>query len=231
MRLDKYLCDCGLGSRSDIKQLIKKKSVYVDDVLINDPGYQVTGENIIIVDGNIITYQKYHYFIMNKPAGVITAREDNISKTVMDLMNEKFKDLSPVGRLDKDTEGILLITDNGKLNHNMLSPKKHVNKKYLVHLEHEINIEDIKKIESGLDIKDDKPTLPALVDQIEPALIELTICEGRYHQVKRMMEAVDNRVIKLKRLSFGPLVLTSDLLPGTYRELNSEELNKLTVYM
>lgn len=231
MRLDKYLCDCNIGSRSEVKQIIKKKSVYVNDKLINDNGFHVSANDKVVVNGNVIEYNEFLYFVMNKPAGVVTAREDNISKTVMDLIDVKCKDLSPVGRLDKDTEGLLLITNNGKLNHNMLSPKKHVDKVYLVKLEHNISDDDILELEKGVDIKDDSITLPAKIKRLDENIIELTIHEGRFHQVKRMMEAVNNRVVYLKRLSFGPLTLEEGLKTGKYRELSESEMESIQIYM
>ena len=228
---DKYLCNCGLGSRTDVKHILKKKKVLINDIIVVDPGFQVTETDIVCIDGEILKYNEFHYYILNKPSGVVTAREDNYSKTVMDLLDLKYKDLSPVGRLDKDTEGLLLITDNGKLAHNMLSPKKHVNKTYLVHLEKDIDDCHINILENGVDIKEDKLTLPAKVKRIDSNKIELTIHEGKYHQVKRMMEAVDNHVIFLKRLVFGPLKLDENLLLGQYRELSSDEMKLLNEYM
>lgn len=230
MRLDKYLCDCNIGTRSEVKNLIKKNNIFVNGQIIKDASYQVNEADEIRFKDEVISYKKYHYFICNKPGGVITAREDDNSMTIMELLNIGIKNLSPVGRLDKDTEGLLLITDDGKLNHNMLSPKKHVDKTYYVEAEHNISDEDIQRLCNGLDINDDILTLPAKCERISCDKVYLTIQEGRFHQVKRMFLAINNKVIFLKRVSFGPLVLDENLKTGEYRELNEDELSLLSNY-
>lgn len=230
MRLDKYLCDCSVGTRSEVKNLIKKSNIYVNGQLIKDASFQVSEGDEIKYKDSVILYKKYHYFVCNKPGGVITAREDETSMTIMDLLNIGVKNLSPVGRLDKDTEGLLLITDDGKLNHNMLSPKKHVDKTYYVEAEYDISDEDIKLLCNGLDINDDTITMPAKCERISSNRVYLTIQEGRFHQVKRMFVAINNNVMFLKRISFGPLVLDDNLKLGEYRELNEHELSLLSDY-
>jgi 16S rRNA pseudouridine516 synthase len=166
--------------------------------------------------------------MLNKPAGVITATVDPVDKTVMELVDiVNKKDFFPVGRLDKDTVGLLIITNDGELAHKLLSPKYHVDKTYLVEAESELTDEDISKLENGVDIGDDKVTMPASVQRIESKKIRLTIREGRYHQVKRMLEAVGNKVICLKRLSFGAVWLDDKLEEGEFRELTSEETESL----
>ena len=166
--------------------------------------------------------------MLHKPAGVSTATEDKKESTVMDILREeKVKNLFPVGRLDKDTEGLLLITDDGELAHNLLSPKKHVDKEYLVKVRDSISEEDCKKLAEGVDIGDEKPTAPAKVERVAEKEILLTIREGRFHQVKRMLQAVGNEVLYLKRLSMGSLRLPKDLEKGAYRPLSEEEIYKI----
>ena len=230
MRLDKYLCDCNIASRSELKKYIKARLVSVNDTIITDPGYHVTESDVVSFNGQIVDYNEYVYLIMNKPAGVVTAREDKYDKTVMDIITEKYKNLSPVGRLDKDTEGLILLTNDGKLNHNMLSPSKHVDKSYYIKLINSISDDDIRLLENGVDINDDKLTLPAKCERISEDEIILTIHEGRFHQVKRMAEAVHNKVSYLKRLSFGPLFLPDELKIGEYRLLNKAEYELIKEY-
>lgn len=230
MRLDKFLCDCGIGTRSEVKNLIKKSKISVNNNIIKDPGIHVSEEDNISIDGNKIAYSKYVYIILNKPGCVVTAREDKNDRTVMELIDCNIKNLSPVGRLDKDTEGLLLITNDGVLNHNMLSPSKHVDKTYYVETIKPISDMDIKQLCEGVDIKDEDITLPAVVNRISDNSIYLTIHEGRYHQVKRMLEAVDNKVTYLKRTSFGPLKLPDDLASGESRFLNEEEMTLIERY-
>lgn len=195
MRLDKYLSSQTQESRSQVKEFIRKKLVSVGDQIITSPEFQVDPEkDVVRLQGNVIGYSQYQYFLLNKPAGVISATKDRLSETVLSLLpKDHKKDLFPVGRLDKDTEGLLLITNDGALAHSLLSPKKHVAKTYLVKLKKPLTDEDIVKLEQGVDIGDDDLTLPAYVTRIyDPNLegdwIHLTISEGRFHQVKRMLE-------------------------------------------
>lgn len=230
MRLDKYLADMNIGTRSEVKELIRRKKVTVNGVLVSDPGLQVTESDDVIVNGEPVNYEEYRYFMLNKPTGVVSATEDNLDKTVIDLLQgENTKGLFPVGRLDKDTEGLLLITNDGDLSHRMLSPKKHVEKCYYVELEYPITKEDIKELVAGVDIGDDELTHPAKVEAITTTSIYLTITEGRFHQVKRMMKAVNNEVTYLKRVSFGPLELDNNLEPGSYRRLDDGEILMLQI--
>ncbi len=185
-------------------------------------------EDTVTFQGKPLSYAAFHYYILHKPAGVITATEDKKESTVMDILKEeKVKNLFPVGRLDKDTEGLLLITDDGELAHNLLSPKKHVDKEYLVKVRDSISEEDCKKLSEGVDIGDEKPTAPAKVERVAEKEILLTIREGRFHQVKRMLQAVGNEVVYLKRLSMGSLRLPKDLEKGAYRPLSEEEIYKI----
>lgn len=233
MRLDKFLADLQLGTRSQVKEYIKKGLVTVNGEVIKKTDFKVNeGCDTVICKGERLTYQKYRYFLLHKPAGVITATKDNYDKTVMDLLPGELRaDYFPVGRLDKDTEGFLLITNDGELSHRLLSPKKHVAKTYYAECKGKLTEEGIRQLEQGLDIGDDKPTLPALVEvlQTEEAFyhIKLTITEGRFHQVKKMIQAVGGEVTYLKRLSMGGLALDASLEKGRYRELSPEEVEQL----
>lgn len=230
MRLDKYLSNAGVGSRSQVKVLIKKGLVCVNACKARS-GDDVIDENkdVIICQGKHISLTKFRYFMLYKPAGVVSATEDNLDKTVLDcLAKEDRKDLFPVGRLDKDTTGLLLLTNDGELSHNLLSPRKHVDKTYYVTCEMTVTETQLDALRQGVDIGDDKKTLPALarIGRNENELY-LTIREGRFHQVKRMLQAVGNKVTALKRLSMGSLVLDENLAPGEYRPLTEAELQDL----
>lgn len=234
IRLDKFLADMQVGTRSQVKDYIRKGNITVNDEIIKKPEYKID-ENIDLIAymGKKINYSKYQYYILHKPAGVVTATKDNIDKTVMDLFSaEVRKGLFPVGRLDKDTEGLLLITNDGELSHNLLSPKKHVAKTYYVECDGSISGDKINQLQEGVDIGDDKLTLPANVklisDEANTYKLELTIVEGRFHQVKRMIKAIGGEVTYLKRISMGPLVLDEKLEKGSYRELTKDEILKLT---
>ena len=240
MRLDKFLGDQGIGTRKQIKEYVKNGRCRINGEVAKKSDVHIDEEkDEIAFDGEILSYSKYHYFLLNKPVGVVSATRDGRNKTVLDLLkNENVKDLSPCGRLDIDTEGLLLLTDDGDLIHRLLSPKKHVDKVYEVHLRDRLKEQDIAKLEEGVDIGDKKEdgttdyTLPAQVkvkeddDQGRP-IIHLTIREGRFHQVKRMLEAVGNEVLFLKRLSMGSLMLDTGLNPGEYRALTSREIEDL----
>ncbi|MBR5597559.1 MAG: rRNA pseudouridine synthase [Lachnospiraceae bacterium] len=229
IRLDKFLCEMEIGTRSQVKELIKKGNVLVDGEVIKKADYKFE-ENVakVFVNGKEISYQKYYYYMLHKPAGVVSATVDNHDKTVMELLkNAPGRDMFPVGRLDKDTEGLLLITNDGELSHNLLSPKKHIDKTYLVKTKKEITDSMISSLEKGVDIGEDHLTLPAKVKLIKEQVIELTITEGKFHQVKRMLKAVDNEVVYLKRLSMGSLTLDENLAPGEYRLLTKKEIEEL----
>ena len=228
MRLDKLLSDMNVGTRSEIKKNIRKGQVSVNGETIKDAGISVSGDEEIVYLGQRIQYETFEYYMMNKPAGVISASEDTRQETVLDLMDtNRRKDLFPVGRLDKDTTGLLLITNDGQLAHDMLSPKKHVDKTYFVRVQGRITDDMVKAFETGIDIGDEKDTAPAVLKVINSGEIseaEVTITEGRYHQVKRMFEAVGGKVDYLKRLSMASLVLDEALAPGEYRRLTDEEV-------
>lgn len=232
IRLDKYLADMGTGTRSEVKSFLKKGKVSVDgEVEFKGERKIETGVNQVTFEDRIISYIVYEYIMLNKPAGVITATEDRFSKTVMDLVPDaKRKDLFPVGRLDKDTEGLLLITNDGELAHKLLSPKKTVDKTYFAKIEGKVTQEDVDAFSNGVFIEEGVLTRPAklnILDSGEISKIELTIQEGKFHQVKRMFEAVNKKVIYLKRISMGNLMLDETLSYGASRNLTSEEIKKL----
>ena len=229
MRLDKFLCDTAGLTRTEAKNAVKKGQIAVNGQVQKAADFKVKeNTDTVTFQGRPLSYAAFHYYILHKPAGVITAMEDKKESTVMDILREeKVKNLFPVGRLDKDTEGLLLITDDGELAHNLLSPKKHVDKEYLVKVRDSISEDDCRKLSEGVDIGDEKPTAPAKVERVAEKEILLTIREGRFHQVKRMLQAVDNEVLYLKRLSMGSLRLPKDLEKGAYRPLSEEEIYKI----
>lgn len=232
MRLDKFLSEMGVGTRSEVKKWITKGQVQVNDEVIKKPEFKMDPKSDqILFQGNQVSYAEYEYYMLHKPAGVISATEDSNEMTVIDLISEKLrKDLFPVGRLDKDTEGLLLITNDGELAHRLLSPKKHVDKTYFAVIDGKVTEDDIQIFKQGVDIGDEKLTMPAdlvILKSDEISEIELTIREGRFHQVKRMFHAVGKEVTYLKRLRMGTLQLDDTLEPGQYRALTKKEIEKL----
>lgn len=232
LRLDKYLADMGIGTRSQIKEAAKKGRIQVNGQTEKKTDRKITpGDDQVIMDGQVIGYVHTEYYMLNKPQGVVSATEDRKYQTVVDLIADRQrKDLFPVGRLDIDTEGLLLITNDGELAHCLLSPKKHVDKVYYAKVQGKVDESDVKAFADGVDIGDDTPTKSAdlrILKSEEESEIELTITEGRFHQVKRMFHAVGKEVIYLKRLSMGSLVLDKTLTKGEYRSLTEEEIKKL----
>ena len=227
MRLDKFLTEMGLGTRSEVKKILKTKQITVNGEIVTKPETKVAPEN------DQISYFEYEYYLFYKPAGCVTATEDQLHKTVMDYLTDTVRsDLFPVGRLDIDTEGLLLITNDGALAHDLLSPAKHVEKTYYAVIDGVVTEKDVNSFENGVDIGEEKLTKPGKLRILksEPeSEIELTITEGRFHQVKRMFEAVGKKVLYLKRISMGPLQLTDDLKPGEYRPLTEEEITALKI--
>ena len=234
MRLDKYLCETGFGTRSQVKDLLKKGQVMVNGEVVKKPELKINETtDQILCQGKKASYQKNIYLMLHKPAGVVSATEDNREKTVLDLVRpeDRKNGLFPVGRLDKDTEGLLLLTDDGELAYRLLSPKKHVDKTYYAKIDGQVTEEHVKQFREGLDIGDEKKTLPAVLTILlsgPVSEIEVTIHEGRFHQIKRMFEAVGCKVTYLKRLSMGSLVLDETLPPEEYRPLTEAELEGLT---
>ncbi|RSK28229.1 rRNA pseudouridine synthase [Bacillus sp. HMF5848] len=233
MRIDKLLSNMGYGSRKDVKKLLKSGTVKANDEVIKDSKEHVDPVNdVVTVHGEVVEYKEFIYLMMNKPPGVISATEDNVEETVIDLLEMEHQIFNPfpVGRLDKDTEGLLLITNDGQLAHQLLSPKKHVSKTYYAVIEGEVTEADVKAFKRGVVLDDGYETMPAELEIIKSGLrseIEITIVEGKFHQVKRMFEAVQKRVVYLQRLSMGPLNLDETLELGEYRELTDEELDLL----
>lgn len=232
MRLDKYLADMGVGTRTEVKKLIRQGKVKVDGVVQKSPEAKVDErEQQVCCEGRAVSYEVFEYYMLNKPAGVVSATSDEKDKTVLDLIvSKKRKDLFPVGRLDKDTEGLLLITNDGELAHRLLAPKKHVDKVYYAKVEGVVTEEDKEKFSEGLPIGNGEMARPSALEILvsgEISEIRLTIQEGKFHQVKRMFEAVGKKVIYLKRLSMGTLKLDENLASGEYRLLTEEELEQL----
>ena len=229
LRLDKFLGTMDLGTRSQVKEMIKRGQVSVNGEVCRQVDRKIREDlDKILIQGKEIAYEPFVYYLLNKPTGVVSATRDKLDSTVMDLLKgARGKELFPVGRLDKDTEGLLLITNDGELSHCLLSPKKHIPKTYFVKVQAIITEEMKQQLERGVDIGEDRPTLPARVKLLDENSLELTITEGKFHQVKRMLKAVGNEVIYLKRLSMGSLKLDESLAPGAYRSLTKEEIGKL----
>mgnify|MGYP002744806152 CR=1 FL=1 len=235
MRLDKFLANSGIGTRKEVKELLKKRLIKVNDEIVKDGKIHVNeNEDTVKYKDEIISYKKFVYIMLNKPNGVISATEDKVHKTVIDLLGDEYRtfEVFPVGRLDIDTEGLLLLTNDGVLSHNLLSPNKHVDKKYYVELEKLLTKMDIDKLEKGVELKDftTKDAKVEIIENSEEAnkiKVYITISEGKFHQVKRMFKAVGNEVKYLKRVKMGTLSLDENLKLGEYRELTEDELTKL----
>ncbi len=236
MRLDKYLADMNVGTRSDLKKAVRKGLVLVNDAVVRDPAFQVNGTETVIFDGMKIHYAQTEYLMMNKPVGVISASEDRRQKTVIDLLDgEHRKDLFPVGRLDKDAHGLLLLTNDGELAHRLLSPKKHVDKVYLVQAAGNVTDGDVEKFRTGIRYDRDLTAAPAgmeVLNRMEGgctsiSVARVTIHEGKFHQIKKMFDAIEKPVLDLKRIQMGPLVLDESLEEGQYRPLTEDELQML----
>lgn len=238
LRLDKVLTHMGYGSRSEIKKYVKQGLIMVNDIRVKDSGLHVHPEtDVILIDGEQVIYKEFVYVMLHKPPGVVSATEDNRDRTVLDLLAPELLAFEPfpVGRLDKDTEGLLLLTNDGKLSHELLSPKRHVPKTYLALVSGDVNGEDVERFAKGVTLDDGYVTLPGELVIVEQerqgdeviSRIELTIHEGKFHQVKRMFESVGKKVLYLKRLRMGNLNLDASLKLGEYRELTDEELGLL----
>lgn len=232
-RLDKLLSNFRYGTRKEIKQLVKTGEIKVDGAVVSDSGIHVDPINSVIdISGKVLNYRKFIYIMMNKPDGVISATFDNKLRTVIDILPEEYKcfELFPAGRLDIDTEGLLLLTNDGQLAHELLSPKKHVPKKYYALIDGVVNIDDVEKFKEGVILDDGYKTMPAdlkIIRKGQRSEIELVLHEGKFHQVKRMFEAVDKKVIYLKRIQMGGLKLDDTLKPGECRELTPTEVERL----
>lgn len=233
MRIDKLLANMGVGSRKELKTAIRKGAVTVNDLVVRDPGKHVDPEaDQIHFRGQQIIYKEYVYLIMHKPAGVISATEDTYHETVIDLLPEEYRIFAPfpVGRLDIDTEGLLVLTNDGQLSHQLLSPKKHVDKTYFARIDQPVTKVDREIFSKGVVLDDGYKTLPAWLEVLDAPgrnEVHITIQEGKFHQVKRMFQAVDKQVEYLKRISMGGLRLDKKLEIGQVRELTQEELHLL----
>lgn len=228
MRFDKLVADSASLTRSEARKIIKSGAAAADGMIIRDIAKNIDPSASLTVDGQAVSYRQFVYIMLNKPQGVISATEDKRKKTVLDLIGDGYKrfDLSPVGRLDIDTEGFLLLTNDGALAHELLSPSKKVGKTYFVRLEKPLSETAAAALENGVDIGE-CVTKPARVRRICENEIELTITEGKFHQIKRMAERVGNRVAYLKRLAYGKLFLDESLPCGGFRELTENELELL----
>lgn len=228
IRLDKFLANMNAGTRTEVKNWIRKGMVSVNEIIVKKPETKVNTTDKVFMNHKEIRFFQYEYFLLNKPAGAISASSDPKQTTVIDLIESKHrKDLFPVGRLDKDTEGLLLITNDGELAHNLLSPKKHVDKVYYAKIDGKVTEEDIDLFSKGIDIGEDERTKPAKLEVLicdDVSEILLTIQEGKFHQVKRMFLAVNKEVVYLKRISMGPIKLDESLIIGDYRTLTPEEI-------
>ncbi|MFC3927806.1 pseudouridine synthase [Streptococcus caprae] len=238
MRLDKFLSEVGLGSRTEVKALLKKKQIMVNGKVKTSPKSQIDEtRDQVTYQGQELSYEKYVYYLLNKPKGVISATDDPKHRTVLDLLDDRArqKEVFPVGRLDKDTHGLLLLTNNGQLAYAMLSPKKHVDKVYEAEISGLMTDQDVKIFADGIKLSDHdcQPALLSIISSDETSqtcCVQITIREGKFHQVKRMVAACGKEVTDLKRLSMGPLVLDEHLALGLYRSLTSEELESLQIF-
>lgn len=234
MRIDKLLSNIGFGSRKEVKQLLKTGAVKIDGEPVKDPKTHVDPERQqVTVNDERVEYKEFVYLLMNKPAGYLSATEDEYQETVINLleMEDAIFQPFPVGRLDKDTEGLLLLTNDGQLSHQLLSPKKHVPKTYYAVILGEVTDEDVIAFKKGVELDDGYVTKPAKLEILSSgnqSVIHVTITEGKFHQVKRMFESVGKKVTYLKRISMGPIELDEEeLKTGEYRELTDEEVEAL----
>lgn len=233
-RLDKILSNLGYGTRKEIKAIVKQGMVEVDNLVIKDSATKIDPNiNRIKIAGETVIYRKYIYIMMNKPDGVVSATFDKHDQTVIDLLEPEHQAFNPfpVGRLDKDTVGLLLITNDGNLNHKLISPKKHIDKVYYAEINKKVTKEDVEAFEKGITLDDGYKCLPGILEILnadeECSKVKVTIHEGKFHQVKRMFESLGKSVVYLKRIEFGGLILDSDLDEGQYRELTHNETKSL----
>lgn len=232
-RLDKFLCDSLNMTRKEAKESVKKGKVVINGETVKKPEYKVDIEqDQVEFDHELVRFEQFHYLMLHKPQGVVSATKDHHDQTVLDLIHENYKTkLFPVGRLDKDTEGLLLLTDDGMLAHELLSPRKHVDKVYFAKVSGQFGEKEIARFKEGLDIgngeKSKEAKLQILKSDVQGSEVLITITEGKFHQVKRMVKAVGSEVLYLKRLSMGSLKLDEELKIGTYRRLTETELQEL----
>lgn len=235
MRLDKYLSDFTELTRSQAKKAIREGRVSVNEEISSRGDCKIAAEDRVKLDGQVIKAQRYQYIMLNKPAGLVSATCDDRHETVVEYIKGAAdgrtsffaKNLFPMGRLDKDTEGLLIITNDGEMAHRLLSPKNHVAKKYFVRLDKEIDKTDVEKMSDGIDIGEKHRTKPAKLEILSPEECYLTITEGKFHQIKRMFAELGKKVIYLKRIEMGGLGLDDCLEPGEWRFLTAEEIKRL----
>lgn len=234
MRIDKYLANMNVGSRKEVHQLIKQGIVAVNGTTVKTPKQKVKESDQVTVNGDAVAYQKYHYFLLNKPKGVLSATEDRSQPTVISLLapQDRYQGIVPVGRLDKDTTGLLLLTNDGQLNHELLAPGKHVDKVYRAEIAGVANDTTVKTFASGMTLGDGTKLQPAELkilsqdEEHDRSTTEIKIREGKYHQIKRMFGAVGMKVVELERISMGKLTLPANLKRGEYLELKLEDIIK-----
>ena len=234
MRIDKYLANMNVGSRKEVHQLIKQGIVAVNGTTVKTPKQKVKESDQVTVNGDAVAYQKYHYFLLNKPKGVLSATEDRSQPTVISILapQDRYQGIVPVGRLDKDTTGLLLLTNDGQLNHELLAPGKHVDKVYRAEIAGVANDTTVKTFASGMTLGDGTKLQPAELkilsqdEEHDRSTTEIKIREGKYHQIKRMFGAVGMKVVELERISMGKLTLPANLKRGEYLELKLEDIIK-----
>lgn len=238
IRLDKFLANCGIGSRSEVRKYLRFKRVWVDGEPILNGDFKIDIEkNKVTFDKRVVSWGKYAYLMMNKPKGVISSTKDENEKTVIDLLDEKYKkyNLFPVGRLDKDTVGLLILSNDGNFAHNTLSPKKHISKAYYAHISGEVTEEHIEKFSKGINTKYGYRCMPAKLEILESSKelskVKIEIKEGKFHQIKRMFETFSLKVEYLKRISFDEIKLDETLKEGEYRVLNEDEMKKIQKFI
>lgn len=230
MRLDRFLAATGYGTRQEVKKMIRSGRAAVNGERVNNPEFKLDEEHAAVtVDGILISYEKYRYIMFHKPAGCVSSAREKGERSVLEYIDVSYAaDLFPVGRLDKDTEGLMLLTNDGDLAHRLLSPSKHVDKKYYAELRNPVLENDILQFKEGIDIGDEELTMPAALEIADcDSHVYITLHEGRYHQIKRMFQALNNEVLYLKRISMKALVLDETLKPGEYRKLTEDEIKGL----
>lgn len=230
MRLDRFLAAAGYGTRQEVKKMIRSGRAAVNGERVNNPEFKLDEEHAeVTVDGILVLYEKYRYIMFHKPAGCVSSAHEKGERSIMEYIDESYAaDLFPVGRLDKDTEGMMLLTNDGDLAHRLLSPSKHVDKKYYAELRNPVLENDILQFKEGIDIGDEEITMPAALEIADcDSHVYITLHEGRYHQIKRMFQALNNEVLYLKRVSMKNLVLDEALKPGEYRKLTEDEIKGL----
>lgn len=230
MRLDKLLCDMGIASRSELRQIIRSGRVLVDGAAVTAPEKRIDSDSSrIVLDGRELRYKRFHYYMMDKPSGVLSATEDSRQRTVLDLLPAELKrmGLFPVGRLDKDTSGLLLLTNDGDFAHRVISPKSGIWKLYLAKVDGELDAEDVRAFKEGLILADGTKCLSAGLELLGRGNCLVKVTEGKYHQVKRMLASRGAPVLELRRLTIGGLELDEKLGPGGFRELQDRELDML----